>query len=60
MCGFRGFFMSASGVMVFVDAFVCLADSHELSARGCKTAFAGVGDMPVEDVRGGTALGDVC
>lgn len=52
--------MSASGVMVFVDAFVCLADSHELSARGCKTAFAGVGDMPVEDVRGGTALGDVC
>lgn len=52
--------MSASGVMVFVDALVCLAESHELSAVGCKTAFTGVGGMPpVEDVRGGMALGDV-
>ena len=47
-------------MIVFVDAFVCLADSQEDSAKGWRTAFAGVGDMPpVEEVRGGIAFGDV-
>ena len=55
-CGFNGLL---KGVGV-TEALVCFAESHELSAKGWRTALAGVGDMPpVEDVRGGMALGDV-
>ena len=44
---------------MLVDAFVCFAESHEDSANGWRTALAGVGDIPpVDDVRGGIALGD--
>mgnify|MGYP003317262762 CR=1 FL=1 len=58
-CGFNEL-LNGLGVTVLVDALVCFAESHEDSANGWRTALAGVGDMPpVEDVRGGIALGDV-
>lgn len=47
-----------AGVMVSCKVFFAL--SQDDSARGWRTAFTGVGDIPpVEDVRGGIALGDV-